>query len=598
MKNFSDLFFLAFFLTISNLAAAQGKNNRLLFVANLTGDQETPAVTTNARGVATVLLSEDGTALRVHGVFSGLSGAITGCHFHFAAEGVNGPVTTNFTTNIKGNTLRADIPVPANFLSRALNKSIYLNVHTAANPGGEIRGQLVLATDIQYVAILTGAEEVPATTSTATGIFRLTYSPGHSKGQYTATYTGLSGPATAAHIHNAKSGVSGPVVAPLMTGLPNTYVGDLDFTALPADFLSKLKDGSLYVNIHTAANPGGEIRGQLRPLGPLTFEAFLNGDQETPPVTTTAIGSAVGSINATLDSVTYYVTYNGITPTAAHFHAAAPGVAGPVIVPLVASATPKLYTAKVPMTPAQAALLLNGNVYVNIHTAANPGGEIRGQMESNIRRVYAFDLCGQQEVPSNTLTGVGVAAVSIDRLNTNLNYLFLVDGLSGAATAAHFHKAPFGVNGGVYKAVSVPAPASSGVISINGNDAIAFESDSVYLNVHTASKPAGELRGQVRRTLTCAINTSVKVPEIAAIKLFPNPTSGFMQIQLNVIENFEGQVQLMDLMGKVVRSENRNFSAGDQAVMLDLAALPVGVYLAQIRSTLHGTVETFKVIKE
>ena len=591
-------FFLLFAFFLSTLSFAQGPNNRLLFVADMTGGQEVPPVATNARGVATFLLSEDRTTLTVHGVFSGLSGPITGCHIHTGVVGVNGPVSTNFSTNVDNNSLHATIPVPANFLSKGLKKELYLNVHTAANPGGEIRGQLVLMTDVQFAAIMTGAEEVPPVATNATGIFRFTYFPGNTKGRYTLSYNGLSGPATAAHIHNGAVGANGPVVAPLTAGLPSTFVGDLDFASLPADFLQKLNSKQLYANLHTAANPGGEIRGQLRSLGPITFETVLNGAQETPPVVTSAIGTAVAALSATLDTLTYYVSVSGLAPTAAHLHIAPPGMSGPVMVPLAPGGSPNFYTGSVVLTSVQVASLLKGDIYVNIHTAANPGGEIRGQLISNIRRVYAFDLCGDQEVPPNTSAAEGAAAVTVDALNTNMSYLFIVDALSGPASAAHIHNGAIGVNGPVLKPLMVPVPTASGVIPITGNDAVLLETDNAYLNVHTAAFPGGEVRGQVRRKLTCSENVGVSDPVISDMTVSPNPTSGNTEIRFEVTESFDGQLIVTDLTGRTLFNEQHTFAVGTQILPLNMSAFPSGLYVAQIKAAKHGIVGSFKLVRD
>ena len=66
-------------------------------------------------------------------------------------------------------------------------------------------------------------------------------------------------------------------------------------------------------------------------------------------------------------------------PTAAHLHQAAAGVNGPVIVPLAAAGA-NSFTGSQVLTAAQAAALTSAGTYVNVHTAANPGGEIRGQV--------------------------------------------------------------------------------------------------------------------------------------------------------------------------------------------------------------------------
>ncbi len=315
-------------------------------------------------------------------------------------------------------------------------------------------------------------------------------------------------------------------------------------------------------------------------------------------VTTSAIGTAVASLNPTLDSLTYFVSVTGLTPTAAHFHTGPAGTAGPVLVPLATTPAPNFYTGSVALNPAQVASFLKGDVYVNIHTAANPAGEIRGQMESNLRRVYAFDLCGDQEVPSNSSPALGAAAVTVDHLNTNLSYLYIVDGLSGPAAAAHIHNGAFGVNGPVLKPLNTPTPTAAGLIPITGNDAVSFESDNTYLNVHTAAFPGGEIRGQLRRAISCAENVGVHNPVISAMSVFPNPNSGQAEIRLEVAEAFEGQWMLMDLMGKTIRSENYTFTAGMQVLPLNLSALPAGLYVAQIKSAQHGTVASFKMVRE
>ena len=69
------------------------------------------------------------------------------------------------------------------------------------------------------------------------------------------TVTGLSGPIIAAHIHDGIAGVNGPVIFPL------TFTGNriqTEITGITPDQLAKFFDGSYYINVHTAAHPGGE----------------------------------------------------------------------------------------------------------------------------------------------------------------------------------------------------------------------------------------------------------------------------------------------------------------------------------------------------
>ena len=107
----------------------------------------------------------------------------------------------------------------------------------------------------------------------------------------------------------------------------------------------------------------------------------LSGAEEVPPVTTAAKGSGtlmVGNDGAVSGSI----TTTGVAATAAHIHEAAAGKNGPVIVPLTKSGDSGwAVAAGAKLTDAQMASLKAGNLYVNVHSAANPGGEIRGQLK-------------------------------------------------------------------------------------------------------------------------------------------------------------------------------------------------------------------------
>jgi hypothetical protein len=115
----------------------------------------------------------------------------------------------------------------------------------------------------------------------------------------------------------------------------------------------------------------------------IKFMATLKGAAETPANSTTGTGMVMASLDTATKTLTYKVNYSGLTgpATMAHFHGpAAPGVAAPpvVAVPKPALANPISGTAT--LTDAQVADLEAGKWYFNIHTAANPGGEVRGQM--------------------------------------------------------------------------------------------------------------------------------------------------------------------------------------------------------------------------
>lgn len=112
-----------------------------------------------------------------------------------------------------------------------------------------------------------------------------------------------------------------------------------------------------------------------------SMKVTLAGSQEVPPVTTSASGT--GSIMVGPDgSVSGSVTTSGVDATMAHIHEAPMGQNGPVIVPF-AKTSDNVWSvpAGAKLTAAQLQSLKSGNLYINVHSAANKGGEIRGQLK-------------------------------------------------------------------------------------------------------------------------------------------------------------------------------------------------------------------------
>jgi hypothetical protein len=107
----------------------------------------------------------------------------------------------------------------------------------------------------------------------------------------------------------------------------------------------------------------------------------LTGDQEVPPVTTTAAGSGTITIGAD-GSVGGTVTTTGLDGTAAHIHVGSAGKNGPVIVPMTKTGDGVWsFASGAKLTPEQLKAYEAGDLYVNVHSAANKGGEIRAQLK-------------------------------------------------------------------------------------------------------------------------------------------------------------------------------------------------------------------------
>ncbi len=116
------------------------------------------------------------------------------------------------------------------------------------------------AEEMHFTADLTAASEVPPTDSAGTGSAEITYEPDTKEMSWTVEYSGLTGPATAAHFHGpAAAGENAGVAVPMEVS-DSPMEGSATLTDEQA---SQLTSGQWYVNIHTDANPKGEIRGQV-----------------------------------------------------------------------------------------------------------------------------------------------------------------------------------------------------------------------------------------------------------------------------------------------------------------------------------------------
>lgn len=118
-----------------------------------------------------------------------------------------------------------------------------------------------VASTIQFTATLSGAKEVPPTSSKGTGDLSATYDTGSKVLTWSVTYSGLSGPAQAAHFHGpAAAGKNAGIQVPVKGSLTSPIKGSATLTTKQAN---QLEAGQWYFNIHTKKDPNGEIRGQV-----------------------------------------------------------------------------------------------------------------------------------------------------------------------------------------------------------------------------------------------------------------------------------------------------------------------------------------------
>ena len=257
-----------------------------------------------------------------------------------------------------------------------------------------------------FGAVLTPSQETPPTTSNGFGNATVTLDSTHTSITVNLTISGLTTPVNNAHIHKGPFGVAGGVVIGLSPAT-NFANGKMNATfaidkTLGDDIAAN--PGNYYVNVHTTQNPGGEIRGQLTPVGDATLLfAELRGSNEVPPTTSTVVGGALITIDNS-NVITFEINAPGIvSPTASHIHTGTSTVAGPVLIGFTPAATfsnGRLKgTVQASATDAANIKANPAGFYVNVHTTANPAGEIRGQLANAVENDIA--------VAGNLTTGAG-----------------------------------------------------------------------------------------------------------------------------------------------------------------------------------------------
>ena len=243
------------------------------------------------------------------------------------------------------------------------------------------------ATSIKVSTAMNAAQEVPAPSGDvagARGTFTatVTKSGAGATVRWTMTFRGLTGPAAAAHIHTGRTGQAGPVAVGLCGPCTSPASGT---ASADASALTALQNGGAYVNIHTATNGDGEIRGQVAVTA--AIKTALTSRQEVPKPTGN-VRRARGTFTATVTKsgrsarLSWRLTFARLTgqAVAAHIHIGPRGRAGGVAVALCGPCRSGVRRQNVTLRPAVVAALEAGRAYVNVHTGRNPGGEIRGQI--------------------------------------------------------------------------------------------------------------------------------------------------------------------------------------------------------------------------
>ncbi len=510
-----------------------------IFTARLGGLQENPSVLTAGRGLVTATLR--GNLLSFEGDFSQLdddfdASIAGGAHVHTAIAGKNGPITFLLTTDVDGdlrggsfaaadNTFTLDASQLASLEANAL----YINIHTLGQPSGEIRGQVLPSAAEYYQATLLGSSQVPSIVSRGDGnvLFTLDNNiltvTGSFENLSDTVATDLAG---GAHLHFGYAGQSGPVTIPINLTLDADRMGaaieasNNTFT-LDADQLNALMNDSLYLNVHSGAFRGGEIRGQISRLNVATFRGQLTGQQELPAVNV----NSTGRIHLSLDENNMMRVSGSFTNLSSdlatdisggvHIHVGTSGLTGPIeyIITPTLDATgrnavfnPSLNTFDVSDREDE---LFDRELYVNVHSQNFREGELRGQLLPLAQTYLGADMSGFNEVESAFTFGRGNWQFELtDNVLTLSGGFFDLISDYDPSIGTHLHYGTAIENGPIALVLNprVDASLRSGSFPTDDNrftisDGLrdSLLSGQIYVNLHTLRHPTGELRSQLLR---------------------------------------------------------------------------------------------------
>lgn len=587
----------------------------LLFASKLDGAQVVPSVSSTASGVSSFVLNKTRDSLTIHLSMIGLTGPALNVSLYEGAEGSNGTLLMNLTPSLTGNRLMTDI-TGANLTSirpKLMSDQLYLLVTTAANPNGEIRGQVRLESDWNFSADLSSMETVPMVMSNAYGLGSFGLSHDKQKLDFRIVCQNLNGPITSAELRFGDYGVVGNIAADItsfITGINSTVVAGS--IAANTQLLDSLFSGRVYLNIATAAAPTGAVRAQLIHRKGLSFDANGTGAQMVPAITSVGQSVCVLRLSTNLDTLYFDAVADTLSSALnyAHMHV---GNAGSPYGAVQLDFTPFINGRRVKgiitgvSTGTTIFKLLTSNVSFVFHTALKPNGELRGQIIRYAREGYTINMNGTQVVPSVTTAAYGAGMVSTDRFDDNAHYIWNAGALSSTATGAHFHHHITGNNGPQLYDMSSVMSVSGTDVSAEGywtsTDAVPFlpanswqfSKDSIYLDIHNSVFPNGEIRGQVTAGYHSA-STIITVPENdmeVTVSLMPNPTHD--QLTISTINKPIGTIEVITLYGQVIYQASFSGSRETTAT-IDLSGYSTGVYFIRVNGDDFSTLT--RVIKE
>ncbi|MEL7020596.1 MAG: CHRD domain-containing protein, partial [Bacteroidota bacterium] len=499
------------------------------YTTYLAGANEVPGRTSS--GFGNLKLELAGTRLTVTGSFGGLTSdydPAVGSHLHLGRNGQNGAVLFPLTPMVSFDERSASYFAADNTFElndeqiTALRASeVYVNVHSIAQPTGELRGQ-VLPERLTFPTAVDSFALSEMMTFTIAGLpnehFDFDWVASASAQSELLTYRWelaveptFDAPITFLETDTATIATLDLfTLDQLLEGLELAVDDELDLYQRVITSNGSLQKPSTVRLVRLR-------RGRVEP--PAAYTAQLSGINEVLPVLT----RATGRVSALLTNNTLEISgsFGNLSDTllteiagGAHLHLGYAGQNGAVIRSLSITLDEDqkggqflVENNTFELTEQERTALLNRQLYINIHSAAFPNGELRGQLLPPNTEVYVANLSGSEEVPAVISGGRGAVVLDLqDTILTVSGSFDQLDGTFAATTGAHLHLGLAGQNGDVIfpLQITVAEDGKSGIIESQNNiytiditQSIALSLRNAYVNVHTDLHPTGELRGQI-----------------------------------------------------------------------------------------------------